>query len=77
MAIIVSYATPSSSQIVYVNVHGKVKCPTLGPASSVKTPWYPLVLHGREIVGHAIDRCIIESTNSMIVRHCLGGFYVT
>ena len=49
--------------IVYVNVHGKVKCPTLGPASSVKTPWYPLVLRGRGIVGHAIDRCITMELN--------------
>ena len=52
MAIIVSSATSSSLQIVYVNVHGK------GPASSVKTPWYPLVLRGRGILGHTIDRCI-------------------
>ena len=55
---VVSRATPLNLQIVYVNVYGKVKCPTLGPASPVKSPWYPLVSPGRGIVGHPVDRCI-------------------
>ena len=55
---VVSQATPLNLQIVYVNVYGKVKCPTLGPASPVKSPWYPLVSPGRGIVGHPVDRCI-------------------
>ena len=53
------YPPPASSRGIlgdYVIVHGKIKCPTLGPASPVKTPWYPLVLYGRGIVGHTIDR---------------------
>ena len=65
MEIIVSRATPSSLRIVYVIMHGKIKCPTLGPASSVKTPWYPLVLRGRGIVGHTIDRCITGASEGI------------
>ena len=41
-----------------LSVNSLVKCPTLGPAHTINTPWYPLVSHGRGIVGHIIDRCI-------------------
>ena len=68
------YPPPASSRGIlgdYIIVHGKIKCPTLGPASPVKTPWYPLVSRGRGIVGHAIDRCIIARGRNIWIIYSL------
>jgi hypothetical protein len=45
----------------------KSKCPTLGPASPVKTPWYPLVPHGSGILGQTVDRCITTLSITLIL----------